>query len=152
MKVVLHTPSGDIGDISDWVARFSEGWAAGNRCTDQLVNLLGPDVRLVAPGLRSTRGRVAALSAFRKTFEVLPDLTAQVHRWSATGEALFLEMTFRATIGGRVLEWHSVDRVLFHDGVAVERVAYFNPLKVRRAFLRSPAGWLQLIRRKLKGL
>lgn len=152
MNVVIHTPTGETGDISVWVARFSEGWAGGSPYTDWLVNLLSPDVHLVAPGLRSTRGREAALSAFRRTFEVLPDLTAQVDRWSASGDALFLEMTFRATIGGKPLAWHAVDRVLFRDGQAVERIAFFNPLKVRRAFLRNPAGWLQLLHRKLKRL
>ena len=46
----------------------------------------------------------------------------------------------------------SVDRFAFVDGYAIERIAYFNPLKVRAAFMRSPAGWWQLLKRRTVGL
>jgi limonene-1,2-epoxide hydrolase len=91
---------------------------------------MSPEIQLSAPGLRTTRGWSACQEVFRRTFEVLPDLTARVHRWSADGETLFIEMTFRATIGGRLVEWDNVDRFLFRDGRAVERVAYFDPTRI----------------------
>ena len=75
-----------------------------------------------------------------------------MHRWSASDDVLFIEMTFRATIGGRIVEWPNVDRFLFADGRAVERVAYFDPLRVRRALLGSLRGWLQIGRRIRSGL
>lgn len=152
MEATQPAETGPIGGMERWVEAFSRLWAGGRPNAELLVNLLGPEIHLVAPGLRSTRGREAALQAFRKTFDVLPDLTGVVHRWSASGDVLFLEMTFRATIGGAQVQWHSVDRVLFRDGVAVERVAFFNPLKVRRAFLRNPLGWMQLLRRLITRL
>ena len=138
------------GGISEWVATFAQLWAGGQSNVEKFMELFSPDVRLIAPGLRPTKGREAGLAAFRRTFHVLPDLTAEVLRWSATGDVLFIEMTFKATIGGRITEWRNVDRFLFRNGLAVERVAFYNPGKIRRAFLSSPSGWMQLLRR-LKG-
>lgn len=147
MTVIVNTRTGETGDHAVWVAEFAEAWRGGCSRVDRFMDLMSPDIRLIAPGLKPTSGRDAGERAFRHMFDVLPDLTAEVQRWSAAGDALFIEMTFHATIGGRPTRWPNVDRFLFRDGYAVERVAYFNPLRVRRAFLRTPSGWLQLMRR-----
>ncbi len=152
MSVIINTRTGERGDYAAWVSAFAELWRGGRSRLCELMDLLSPDIKLTAPGLRSTRGRVEAESAFNRTFEVLPDLTAQVERWSATGEVLFIEMTFAATIGGKCVTWRNVDRFLFRDGMAVERVAFFDPRPIRAALLASPSGWLQLWRRVRSGL
>ncbi len=152
MNVFVNTKTGQTGNYADWVAAFTELWRGGRSKADRFTDIMGPDIRLIAPGLRSTKGREAGTVAFERAFDVLPDLTAKVLRWSASGDTLFIEMTFSATIGGKMIEWHNVDRFLFRDGWAVERVAFFNPAKMRRAFLSSPSGWLQLMRRIRSGL
>lgn len=109
--------------------------------------LLDPEVLLIAPTRPpQSRGRIAGRAAFERAFRAMPDLRGTVRGWSADGERLFVEMTFHATIGGRRVDWPNVDRFRFHSGSAVERVAHFDPGVVRRAFLRSPAGLLQLAR------
>lgn len=150
--VFVDAVRGIRGDYDDWVAEFARKWQCGRESTDTFMDLMGPDIRLIAPGLRTTIGRTAGTDAFRKAFAVMPDLTASVSRWAARHDGLFIEMTFKATIGGHQIAWANVDRFLFVDGYAVERVAYFNPLKVRTAFMRSPAGWLQLLKRRWVGL
>ena len=152
MQVILNSQSGESGDISQWVARFSELWSGGAENSEQFPDLLSPEIKLIAPGLRVTKGRDAGLKAFRKTFEVLPDLTAQVLRWSAREDVLFIEMTFSATIGGKVTRWHNVDRFIFDKGLAVERVAYFSPNKLRWALAANPRGWKQLAKLLTSGL
>lgn len=152
MSVIVNTRTGQTDDYAAWVSTFAELWRGGRSKLRELMNLLSPDIKLTAPGLRSTHGRSEGESAFSRTFEVLPDLTAQVERWSASGEVLFVEMTFSATIGGKCITWRNVDRFLFRDGMAVERVAFFNPGPIRAAFLASPSGWLQLWRRVRSGL
>ncbi len=147
--VVINTRTGEQGNYADWVAAFAALWADGRSSLDRFMDLLSADVRLVAPGLKSTRGRTAGLEAFRRTFEVIPDLTATVHRWSSSADVLFVEMTFHGTIGGREVRWGNVDRFVFKDQRAVERVAYFDSRKVRRAML-APAAWGQLLRRLRK--
>ena len=152
MKVFVDAARGIQGDYADWVAAFSNLWRGGRSNEQRFMDLMGSEIVLSAPGLRPTKGRAAGSEAFRRTFVVLPDLTADVHRWSATGDVLFIEMTFHATIGGRMVHWRNVDRFLFADGYAIERLAYFDPSRLRRAFLRRPSGWLQLLQRATSGL
>lgn len=147
MEFVVDNRSGRRVEAREWVARFDEVWRAGQARQADLLALLGPDIRLAAPGLRPTRGIDAARRAFEQTFELFPDLTAEVKAWAAAGGTLFIEMEFAATIGSGELRWKNVDRFSFVDGVAVERVAFFNPGKLRRALLASPAGWRQLLKR-----
>ncbi|WP_310395596.1 nuclear transport factor 2 family protein [Hymenobacter sp.] len=145
-EVVISAESGHRGAIAEWVATFAGLWAAPAQQLDRIMDIFGADIRLVAPGYVPTVGREAGRQAFAKTLAALPDLTGQVLRWSAQGEVLFVEMTFEATIGGRRVRWHNVDRFLFREGYAVERVAYFNPTKVRLAFLSSFKGIRQFMK------
>ncbi|WP_167561757.1 nuclear transport factor 2 family protein [Bosea lupini] len=144
--VVIDTMTGQTGSYADWVAAFAERWADGKANLDRFMQILGPDIVLKAPGLRTTRGRAAGYRAFAGTFAALPDLTGKVLRWSASEDVLFIEMTFSATIGRQLISWNDVDRIRFENGVAVERVAYFDPSRIRRAYLGSFAGWRQLWR------
>lgn len=152
MNIIVNTRTLEPGDYAAWVRAFTLLWQGGRAKLPEFMHIMSPDIKLMAPGLRSTTGWADCELAFKRTFDVLPDLTAEVHRWSATGDAVFIEMTFSATIGGKRIRWHNVDRFLFRDGMAIERVAFFNPAKVRKAFLANPTGWLQLWRRVRSGL
>lgn len=149
--LVIDSRRQTTGRLSDWVARFTELWAAPAGRLEEIMDLLSPDVRLAAPGYRTTVGRAAGLRAFTRTLHGMPDLRADIHGWAARRELtadsaameLFIAMTFSATIGGRLVSWSSVDHLTFRSGYAVQRVAYFDPTPVRAAFLRGPAGWRQ---------
>jgi hypothetical protein len=145
--IVLDTRTGERGDYAGWVACFAHVWEAPRDRLGRLLDLLSPNVTLIAPTTpaRST-GHAAGRRAFERTFAAIPDLRAEVVRWSASGEALFIEMVYSATLGKRATQWHGVDRILFAHGEAIERRAYFNPAKVRSALVRSPTGWRQLLR------
>ncbi|MGI9424060.1 MAG: nuclear transport factor 2 family protein [Hyphomicrobiaceae bacterium] len=148
--VVLDTRSNERGTMSDWVAAFAEVWKSPRENIDRLLELLDENVVLKAPTTPPvSNGTVESRRAFERTFRAMPDLRAEVHRWSAEEDVLFIEMSFTATIGGRVVTWRNVDRFLFRNGVAVERIAFFNPSKLRRAFLANPRGWTQLVRLRI---
>ena len=142
-EVVINTRTGARGTIVDWVVAFTDLWSAPAQNVDRFTDLLDPQVRLIAPGVPTTIGDAAARLAFRRLFKALPDMRGDVTRWSAAGNALFIEMTFTATVGGRHITWPNVDRITFGDGAATERTAYFDPTPVRLAFLGSPRGWRQ---------
>ena len=152
MHLIVDTDSGRQGSPEEWVAAFADVWRGGVRRLPDFMRLMSPDIRLVAPGLKTTEGRAAGHEAFRRTFVVLPDLVADVHDWAWRHDSLFIEMSFRATIGRERVTWRNVDRFRFVQGRAVERVAFFNPTRGRRAFLRHPRGWMQLLRRIRIGL
>ncbi len=97
-----------------------------------------------------SRGRAAGRKAFRAAFSAFPDLTGKTKRWAASGDVLFIEMTFTATVGGRKLSWDNVDRFLFRNGEAVERIAFFQDSTiVLRTARRSLRGWVQIVRLSL---
>lgn len=146
MRIIVNTTTGQSGDYADWVQAFSDMWRNGHSSASAFTSLMGANVKLTAPGFKTTYGKFSGEEAFRRTFLIFPDLTGRVHRWSANSDTLFIEMTFLATIGGRKIEWENVDRILFRDGFAIERTAYFNPTKLRKAMLRNPRGWHQLLK------
>jgi hypothetical protein len=122
-----RTEQDDASDTAaDFVARFTDFWRPPVDL-DRLESLLHPEVRLVAPGMEPTLGRAAGIAAFRNVFLLAPDLHIDVERWSGSGDVVFIEVTLRGTVNGRSLAIPGVDRVLLHDGLAIERIAYFDP-------------------------
>lgn len=148
--VVLNTRTGLRGDLEQWVAGFIHVWEAPRDRLDALMDLLSAEVVLKAPtNPPMSVGRADGQRAFERAFRAMPDLRAVIHRWSARGDVVFIDMTFHATIGGRPVAWDDIDRFRFRDGVAIERVAYFDPAPVRRAFLSNLRGLAQLARLRL---
>lgn len=149
-SVVIDHRTGRRGDMGEWVDAFAQVWAAPRQELDRLMALLDRDIVLVAPSTppRSV-GQAAGRKAFERAFRAMPDLRATVRRWSATDEVLFIEMTFHATIGGREVAWDDVDRILFKDGRAIERIAYFDPTPVRKAFTKNLRAMGQLMRMRM---
>jgi hypothetical protein len=134
-------------DLDAFVAKFAALWAAPAH--GQLRELLADDVRLVQPISPPAIGLDAAARWLASTLRAIPDLRGEVDRWCGRGELLFIEFRLSGTIGRRRIEWPVVDRFRFGTDAgarAVERVSYFDPLPLLAAGLRSPRGWLQLLR------
>lgn len=145
-SIVINTKTGARGTPADFVENFKRLWAAPAALVEEFMDALSPDVRLVAPLGVITVGHERGLRSLRRLFAALPDMRGEIDRWAETDDALLIEMRFIATIGGRRLEWPNVDRFRFVDGIAVERVAYFDPMPLRRAFMRNFTAWKQLRR------
>jgi len=144
--IITNTTTGAKGTASDFVANFERLWAQPAPHVDEFLDSLSPDVRLVAPLGVVTVGREAGLRSLRRTFAALPDMRGEVDRWAETNDAILIEMRFIATIGGHRVEWPNVDSFRFENGVAVERIAYFDPTPVKKAFTRNLRALLQLHR------
>jgi hypothetical protein len=130
---------------ADFVEGFRRYWSAPS--LDGFASLLAPDVKLVQPMAPVMHGLEEVRRNFRAIFAWLPDVHAEVDRWSSTGNAVFIEFRLLATIGGRPVEWPVVDRFLLReDGMAIERVSYFDPLPLLAAAAVRPSGWGRLWR------
>jgi hypothetical protein len=104
-------------------------------------------VRLVQPIAPDTFTLADATEAFRRLFRFLPDLTGEVHDSSVDGNLVFIHFTLSATYGGRPLSWDAVDRFLLReDGLASERVSFFDSQPLALQMLLRPRGWAQLAR------
>jgi hypothetical protein len=136
---------------ADFVKRFSEFWQAP--AVDQLDTILAPDARLSAPMVPITYGLEAGKRAFTELFELIPDMTAEVHRWGPTHDGVLIEFTVRGTAGGAALCWESVDRfVLDENGLATERFTYFDSLPLLLSVLRHPQALAGLVRGRIRHL
>jgi SnoaL-like domain len=133
----------------EWITGFAEGWRAPSGPEEFAAHfrpMLAPDVRLIQPQLPTLVGHVAFEEQFVKpVFALIPDVHADVERWAASGETLYIELTLHGTLGGRPISWRACDRVTLRDGVAVERESYFDPVPVLAAVARTPRAWPRLV-------
>jgi hypothetical protein len=115
---------------SDFARRFAEYWSAPT--PEHLDMLLAEQVRLVAPMTPVTDTLADSKRTFATLLAQIPDLTAEVHRWGATADGVLIEFTLSGTAGGSPIAWTAVDRfVLGKDGLATERVSYFDPASIQ---------------------
>jgi hypothetical protein len=134
---------------ADFVSRFIEFWRMP--ATERLDTLLAPDARLSAPMIPTTYGLEAGKRAFADLFELIPDMTAEVHRWGSTADGVLIEFTVRGTVGGGPISWESVDRfVLDKSGLATERFTYFDSLPLVLTLARRPRVWPGFTRSRIK--
>jgi hypothetical protein len=134
---------------ADFVMRFSDFWRAP--VPERLDTLLASDARLSAPMIPTTTGLEAGKRSFAELFELIPDMTAEVHRWGATSDGVLIEFTVRGTAGGSPVSWESVDRfVLNKDGLASERFTYFDSLPLVLTLARRPRTWPGFTRSRIK--
>jgi SnoaL-like domain len=134
---------------ADFVRRFSEFWRAP--VPERLDTVLAHDARLSAPMVPTTSGLDAGKRAFADLFDLIPDMTAEVHRWGATSDGVLIEFTVRGTVGGTPISWESVDRfILDDDGLATERFTYFDSLPLVLALARRPRAWPGFMRGRIK--
>jgi len=136
---------------ADFAARFADYWRAPT--PERLSLMLADRVRLVAPMTLVTETLAEGKRAFAGLFELIPDLTGEVHRWGATADGVLIEFTLRGTAGGKPISWHAVDRfVIGGDGLATERVSYFDSMPIVLAALTRPCGWPAFLRSRLAQL
>jgi hypothetical protein len=134
---------------ADFVRRFAVFWQAP--VVEHLDTVLADDARLAAPMVSTTHGLEAGKRAFAELFELIPDMTAEVHRWGATSDGVLIEFTVRGTASGAPISWQSVDRfVLNEDGLATERFTYFDSLPLLLTLVRRPRTWPGFMRSRIK--
>jgi len=140
---------GGEGAAADFAARFAGYWAAPT--PQRLETVLAERVRLVAPMTPSTTTLEDGKRTFAELLELIPDLRGEVHRWGATEDGVLIEFTLSGTAGGGPISWHAVDRfVLGADGLATERVSYFDSAAIALVLARRPRAWPRLARSRLR--
>jgi hypothetical protein len=133
----------------DFVRRFEEFWRAP--APERLDTVLAQQVRLSAPMVPTTHTLAEGKQAFADLFELIPDMTAEVHRWGATEDGVLIEFTASGTAGGAPVSWRAVDRfTLGADGLATERATYFDSLPLVLTLARRPRAWPGFTRSRLR--
>jgi SnoaL-like domain len=141
----------DARAAADFVDRFADFWSAPS--PQRLDEVLAERVHLVAPMTPTTETLEEGRRAFAEIFELVPDLTAEVHRWGETADGVLIEFTVSGTAGGGPISWDAVDRfVIGEDGLATERISYFDPTPIVLTAARRPRSWPGLLRSRLRRL
>jgi hypothetical protein len=134
---------------TDFARRFAEFWADPD--PGRLDAILAERVRLVAPMTPTTHTLEEGRRTFVGLFELIPDLHGEVHRWGATADGVLIEFTLSGTVGGRPISWRAVDRfVLGENGLATERVSYFDSAPIALTVARRPRAWPRFLRAQLR--
>lgn len=145
------SPDIDASSAADFVHRFAEFWTAPS--AERLETVLAPKVRLVAPITPTTHTLEEGRRTFAELLELIPDLTAEVHRHGATADGVLIEFTLSGSTGGGPISWHAVDRfVIGEDGLATERVSYFDSAPIALTVARRPRVWPGFARIQLRQL
>ncbi len=134
---------------ADFARRFAEYWRAPT--PERLDMVLADQVHLVAPMTPVTHTLAEGQRAFAGLFELIPDLTGEVHRWGATADGVLIEFTLSGTAGGKPIAWNAVDRiVLGEDGLAIERISYFDSAPIALSAIGRPRAWPAFLRSRLR--
>ena len=134
---------------ADFARRFAEYWRAPT--PDGLATVLADRVRLVAPMTPTTHTLAEGKRAFASLFELIAEMTAEVHRWGATEDGVLIEFTVSGLAGGRPISWSAVDRfVIGEDGLATERVTYFDSMPLALTAASRPRAWPAFLRSRLR--
>jgi hypothetical protein len=147
------TGDGRVGEAAaaDFAGRFAEYWKAPTPAG--LDTVLAERVRLVAPMTPVTHTLAEGQRAFAELFELIGEMTAEMHRWGATADGVLIEFTITGTAGGKPISWDAVDRfVLGEDGLATERVSYFDSGPIVLAAAGRPRTWPAFLRSRLRQL
>lgn len=145
----MSTARFDEAAAADFAARFAAYWRAPTPAG--LDRVLAERVRLVAPMTPTTETLAEGRQVFADLFELIPDLTGEMHRWGATDDGVLIEFTLSGSLGGKPISWHAVDRfVIGEDGLATERVNYFDPMPVVAAAATRPRSWPGFLRSRLR--
>jgi hypothetical protein len=136
---------------ADFAQRFAEYWKAPT--PEGLDAVLAKRARLVAPMTPTTDTLEEGKRAFAELFELIEGMTAEVHRWGATEDGVLIEFTIRGTVAGKPISWSAVDRfVLAEDGLATERVSYFDSAPIALSVAGRPRAWLPFLRSRVRAL
>jgi len=126
-------------DPADFVRRFDEAWSQSS--ADALVEVLADDVVLRQPLMPDIVGKAAARAAFERLFRYFPGLTVSVHGWAARDDVVFIDFTLHGDAGGRPISWPAIDRFVVRDGLAAERVSYFDGAGLIGEIVKRPRAW-----------
>jgi hypothetical protein len=133
---------------ADFVRRFEEFWAAPSR--ELLAKVIAPDARLVAPMTPTTHTLDDGWRSFSQLLELMPGLSPTVHRWGATSDGVLIEFTLSGAAAGKPISWDAVDRfTLRADGLATERITYFDSVPIALAVAGRPRVWPSFARSQL---
>lgn len=134
--VATEAVRSEAAEAEGFVRRFGEVWAAPS--PERLNTLVHPDVVFVQPIEREVHGHAEAAAFWRRLFRRVPDLRGEIVSWGHRGGVVYIELRMTGTLGGRPVEWTTLDRIHLDAGKVRHRTANFDPLPLIVAIALRP--------------
>ena len=119
--------------------RFAQAWRQPS--AQGLAELLTDDVVLYQPQLPPIRGKAAAIAEFERLFAWLPGTYSETRHWREDETVALIEHVLHFPAGKGYIRIPAVDRFILEDGLAKERVVYFDQMRLIGGVLRHPSLW-----------
>ena len=132
----VGTEAAVAAEAEGFVRRFGEVWAAPS--PERLNTLVHPDAVFVQPIEREVHGHAEAAAFWRRLFRLVPDLRGEIVSWGHRGGVVYIELRMTGTLGGRPIEWTTLDRIHLDAGKVRHRTANFDPLPLIAAIALRP--------------
>jgi SnoaL-like domain len=132
-----------------FVDQFAQGWALPkpDAFFEYFAPLIAPDATFRQPLFPTAVGLEGFTQTFRPLFQLIPDLVANVQRWAAREDAVFIESTFVGTVHRTPVEFDVCDRFVLRKGIIAERTSYSDPMAILGTISRHPSAWPRAVRR-----
>ncbi|MEE2732116.1 MAG: nuclear transport factor 2 family protein [Pseudomonadota bacterium] len=127
--------------------RFAQAWREPT--PQKLAELLAEDVVLYQPHLPPIRGKAAAVAEFTRLFEWLPGTFSETRNSRENEELALIEHVLHFPVGKSYIKVPAVDRFILKDGLANERVVYFDQIRLISGVIRHPGTWLGFVKYRL---
>lgn len=139
------------GDPAGFVDQFAQGWALPkpDAFFEYFAALIAPDAAFRQPLFPTAVGPEGFTRTFRPLFQLIPDLVANVQRWAAREEVVFIESTFVGTLDRTPVEFDVCDRFVLRHGIIAERTSYSDPTPIFATISRHPTTWPRAVRHLL---
>jgi ketosteroid isomerase-like protein len=125
--------------VADFVRRFEETWVEPD--PDRINGLVHSDIEFSQPLEGPVHGHEEARAFWRRLFTLIPDIHGEVLSWGFGDGVVYIELRMVGTLGGKPIDWVTLDRIRLEDGKVRQRIAYFNPLPLVRAVVMRPRAW-----------
>lgn len=132
---------------SSFCRRFEQAWAEPT--PERLASLLTGDVVLYQPQLPPIRGKAAVIAEFTRLLKWLPGTHSVTTRWQENAKEAFIEHTLHFPAGRDFIRLPAVDVFRLENGLARERIVYFDQVKLITGVLKHPSLWPGFIRYRL---
>lgn len=133
-----ESPSAEqLAQAERWVAGFAARWDRPDG--ENLRDLMHPDTQNLIPPMERPGNAQEVIDHFKELVARVPGFRIEVQRWAPVGDSVMIEWAGHATIGGRDLTWHGVDRVSLRDGKTYEGQAYWDTRAVSEMILEALA-------------
>lgn len=123
-----------------FASRFESAWEKPT--PDGLVALLSEDVIIRQPHLPAIRGKAAVHREFTRLFTWIPGTHSIVKSSRESDDVAFIEHELRFPVGEKFIALPAVDRFVLRNGLGVERVVYFDQVRLILSVIKHPSLWL----------